>query len=103
MFAIAGGIGVAIDIKEVEHIALLARINISEKEKAEFAEQMTQILQYVEKLNELNTNEVEPLYHILPIYNVFREDNVVESPDRDELFANAPQHEDGYYKVPRIL
>lgn len=93
----------AIDMKEVEHIALLARINISEEEKAEFAEQMNLILQYIEKLNELDTSGIEPLYHILPIYNVFREDHAVESPARDELLANAPQQEDGYYKVPRIL
>lgn len=93
----------AITIKEVEHIASLAKINITEEEKREFAGQLSSILQYADKLNELNTEDTLPLYHILPIYNVLREDKVIESPARDELFANAPESQDGYFKVPKIL
>ena len=93
----------AINIKEVEHIALLARINITEQEKQEFAEQLSSILQYADKLNEIDTENTLPLYHILPICNVFREDIVIESPARDELSANAPEFQDGYFKVPKIL
>lgn len=93
----------AIDINDVENIARLARINISTEEKAEFAEEINLILQCFEKLNELNTAEIEPLYYILPLYNVFREDIVVESRGWDDLLVNAPQQEGGYYKVPRIL
>lgn len=93
----------AISLREVEHIALLARINITEEEKKEFAGQLNAVLQYAGKLNEINTEDIAPLYHILPIYNVFREDMIVESPDRNELFANAPEFQDGYFKVPKIL
>lgn len=93
----------AINIKEVEHIALLARINITEEEKQEFAEQLSSILQYADKLNEIDTENTLPLYHILPICNVFRQDKVIESPPRDELSANAPEFQDGYFKVPKIL
>lgn len=93
----------AISLEEVEHIAMLARINITEEEKKEFAEQLSTVLQYAEKLNEINTEDTDPLYHILPIYNVFREDEIIESPDRNELFANAPVFQDGYFKVPKIL
>jgi len=93
----------ALTIKEVEHIALLARIEITEGEKKEFAEQLSAILQYADKLNELDTADILPLDHILPVYNVFREDEVIVSPKREELFANAPEFQDGYFKVPRIL
>ncbi len=93
----------ALTIKEVEHIALLARIEITEDEKKTFAEQLSAILQYADKLNELDTTDTIPLDHILPIHNVFREDEVITSPNREELFANAPEFQDGYFKVPRIL
>lgn len=93
----------ALTIKEVEHIALLARIEISEDEKKAFAEQLSAILQYADKLNELDTTDTVPLDHILPIHNVFREDEVITSPSREDIFANAPESQDGYFKVPRIL
>lgn len=93
----------ALTIKEVEHIALLARISITEEEKRDFAEQLSAILQYADKLKELNTDDISPLDHILPIFNVFREDIIIESPGRDELSVNAPEFQDGYFKVPKIL
>ncbi len=91
------------DINVTEHMAVLAGINLSAEEKVELTRQINIMLQYVEKLDELDTEAVEPLHHILPLYNVFREDHAVESPARSELLANASQHEDGFYKVPRIL
>jgi aspartyl-tRNA(Asn)/glutamyl-tRNA(Gln) amidotransferase subunit C len=94
---------VAISEKQVEQIAYLARLTITEAEKQLFAEQLTAILEYAEKLNEINTEQVEPLHHILPIYNVFREDEVKPGVSRDEILANAPLVEDGQYKVPRII
>ena len=66
----------ALTIKEVEHVALLARLSLSDEEKALFSRQLSSILEYVDQLNELDTDDVEPLTHILPVFNVFREDVV---------------------------
>ena len=80
----------------------IARLKITEQEKQLFAQQLTAILEYVEKLNELNTEQVEPLHHILPIYNVFRDDVVQPSVAREEILANAPLVEKGQFKVPGL-
>jgi aspartyl-tRNA(Asn)/glutamyl-tRNA(Gln) amidotransferase subunit C len=93
----------ALTIKEVEHVALLARLELAEKEKQELAEQLSSILNYVDKLNELPTDGIEPLAHILPVYNVFREDGISPGTERREILANAPLVEDGQYKVPKIM
>lgn len=93
----------ALTIKEVEHVALLARLTLSEDEKAKFCDQLSSILNYADTLNVLPTDDVEPLTHILTTYNVFRTDQVKPSMDRDEMLANAPVAEDGQYKVPKII
>lgn len=93
----------ALTIKEVEHVALLARLSLSEEEKHKFAEQLSSILNYADTLNAIPTAGVEPLTHILPIHNVFREDEVKPSMDRPEILANAPLAEDYQYKVPKIM
>ncbi|MDO4540973.1 MAG: Asp-tRNA(Asn)/Glu-tRNA(Gln) amidotransferase subunit GatC [Syntrophomonadaceae bacterium] len=93
----------ALTIAEVEHVAELARLTLSEREKGAFAEQLSGILTYVEQLNELSTEGVEPLSHILPVYNVFREDTIKPSPPREDMLANAPLPEAGQYKVPKIV
>lgn len=93
----------SLTIDEVEHVALLARLILNDKEKEEFAGQLSLILDYVNRLNEINTDEIEPLTHILPLYNVFREDIAEASPSRDEILANGPLLEDGQYKVPKIV
>lgn len=93
----------ALTIKEVEHVALLARLQLKEEEKMVFAEQLSSILEYVDKLNELATDEVEPLTHILPVFNVFRPDEAKPGSPREEILANAPLVEDGQYKVPKIM
>lgn len=93
----------ALTIKEVEHVALLARLQLKEEEKLVFAEQLSSILEYVDKLNELETDEVEPLSHILPVFNVFRPDEAEAGSPREEILANAPLVEDGQYKVPKIM
>ncbi len=92
-----------LSIQEVQHVALLARLNLGEEEKEKYAEQLGSILQYADKLNELDTEGVEPLDHILPVFNVFREDKVIPGPDREEILANAPLVEEGQYKVPKII
>ncbi len=93
----------AFTIKEVEHVALLARLQLNEAEKQVFTEQLNSILEYVERLNELPINGIEPLAHILPVYNVFRADGIKPGPPREEILANAPVVEDGQYKVPKIM
>ncbi|CFY01722.1 Aspartyl/glutamyl-tRNA(Asn/Gln) amidotransferase, C subunit [Syntrophomonas zehnderi OL-4] len=93
----------ALTIKEVEHVALLARLELDDFEKELFAQQLSSILEYVDKLNELDTDGVEPLAHILPIYNIFRKDEVKPSSSREEILANAPLVEIGQYKVPKIM
>ncbi|MGI5921905.1 MAG: Asp-tRNA(Asn)/Glu-tRNA(Gln) amidotransferase subunit GatC [Syntrophomonadaceae bacterium] len=93
----------ALTIKEVEHVALLARLSLDDSEKEVFARQLSSILEYAEKLNELNTDGIEPLAHILPVYNVFREDVPAQEYSREEILSNAPLLEDNQYKVPKIV
>jgi len=93
----------ALTVKEVEHVALLARLSLNEDEKKNFAEQLSSILNYADTLKLLPTEGVEPLTHILPISNVFRADEVKPSMPREEIIANAPQAEAGQYKVPKII
>lgn len=93
----------ALTIKEVEYVAQLARLQLNDEEKHSFAEQLSSILEYVDKLNELSTDGVEPLAHILPVFNVFRADESRPGSPREEILANAPLVEDGQYKVPKIM
>ncbi len=87
----------------VEHVAELARLEITEHEKDIFTEQLSNILDYVEMLNELDTKEVSPTSHVVPLVNVFREDEIKEVLKKDEALKNAPEKEDGYFKVPRVI
>jgi len=93
----------ALTIKEVEHVALLARLSLTAEEKMLFGEQLSAILNYADTLNRLDTEGIEPLTHILPVKNVFRSDLVKPSSPRDEMLANAPVAEEGHYKVPKII
>ena len=92
-----------ITIKDVEHVAKLARLSLTEEEKEKFTKQLGDILNYVEQLNEVNTDNVEPMAHAFPITNVMRDDNAYTEFTREELFANAPEEEDGFFKVPKIV
>jgi aspartyl-tRNA(Asn)/glutamyl-tRNA(Gln) amidotransferase subunit C len=64
---------------------------------------MASILEYVDKLNELDTSNVEPTSHVMPVKNVFREDRTENSYDREKILANAPSTEDGCFKVPKVV
>ena len=92
-----------ITIKEVEHVARLARLELSEEEKERTRAQLDSILSYIDKLNELDTSAVEPTSHVLPMTNVFREDEVRPSLSREEAMASAPDRQDVFFRVPRIL
>jgi len=92
-----------IDEAEVRKVAKLSRLDLSEKEVEEFTGQLRAILEYVAKMNELDTEGVEPLAHCLPVSNVFREDCVKESLGTEKALANAPQRDGEFFKVPKIL
>ncbi|MBI3002036.1 MAG: Asp-tRNA(Asn)/Glu-tRNA(Gln) amidotransferase subunit GatC, partial [candidate division NC10 bacterium] len=79
-----------ITLKEVEHVARLARLALSDEEKEQMRSQLDRILGYIEKLNQLDTTAVEATSHVIPMTNVFREDAVIPSLPRDEALANAP-------------
>ncbi|MGI9951765.1 Asp-tRNA(Asn)/Glu-tRNA(Gln) amidotransferase subunit GatC [Moorellaceae bacterium AZ2] len=89
--------------KEVEHVALLARLHLSEEEKEAYTQQLNTILDYMEKLNALNTEGVEPTAHVLPLRNVFREDAVRPGLPREKALEGAPTAREGQFKVPRVV
>ena len=89
--------------KDVDYIAKLSRLNLSGEEKKSFTVQLEQILTYVEKLNQLNTDNVEPTAHILPVNNVFREDVVKEHPNTKYAVDQSPLLVDGLYGVPQVI
>lgn len=89
--------------EEIAHIAMLARLHLSEEEKALFGAQLSSILDYMEKLNELETSIIEPTSHVLPLSNVMREDVPGQSIPRDKALLNAPEHTDKFYRVPKII
>ncbi|MCM3631032.1 Asp-tRNA(Asn)/Glu-tRNA(Gln) amidotransferase subunit GatC [Paenibacillus glycanilyticus] len=93
----------SITIKDVEHVANLARLELSNEEKEQFTGQLNAILKYAEKLNGLDTDNVEPTSHVLPITNVMREDITRESLPIEKVLLNAPDEEDGQIKVPAVL
>ncbi|MEK3668839.1 Asp-tRNA(Asn)/Glu-tRNA(Gln) amidotransferase subunit GatC [Paenibacillus sp. FSL R10-2771] len=93
----------SITVKDVQHVAKLARLQLSPEEEATFTEQMNAILQYAEKLNELGTENVEPTTHVLQVSNVMRDDVVKESLSQEAALLNAPEDEDGHFKVPAVL
>jgi aspartyl-tRNA(Asn)/glutamyl-tRNA(Gln) amidotransferase subunit C len=93
----------SITVKDVQHVAKLARLQLSPEEEATFTEQMNASVQYAEKLNELDTENVEPTTHVLQVSNVMRDDVVKESLSQEAALLNAPEDEDGHFKVPAVL
>jgi aspartyl-tRNA(Asn)/glutamyl-tRNA(Gln) amidotransferase subunit C len=92
-----------IDQAQVRKVAKLSRLELTEAEVEEFTGQLSAILDYVEKMNELDTTNIEPLAHCLPISNVFRQDRVKESLGTEKTLGNAPQRDGEFFKVPKIL
>jgi len=89
--------------KDVEHVAWLARIQLSEEEKELFTEQFNDILDYFKKIDEINTESVEPTYHVLDLQNVTRKDKVVPSLSTEEALKMAPKKQKKFFKAPRIV
>jgi aspartyl-tRNA(Asn)/glutamyl-tRNA(Gln) amidotransferase subunit C len=92
-----------ITIKDVEHVARLARLELNEAEKERMRAELDSILSYIDALDELDTAAVEPTSHVLPMTNVFREDEVRPSLTQEEALGNAPDRQDLFFRVPRIL
>ena len=87
----------------IEYVGILAKLELSEEEKLAARSDMERMLEYIDQLNELDTDGVEPLSHVFPVYNVFREDEVTNGDEREELLAAAPRCKDGCYMVPRTV
>ena len=92
-----------ISSKDVEHVARLARLTVAPEELKSLTEKMDAILGYVDKLNELDTTGVEPMAHAVPMSNAFREDEINPAIGTERALQNAPQSEDGYFKVPKVI
>ncbi len=95
------------DLKfDIDKVAELAMLKLSSEQKERFGKQLKEILAYIEKLNELDTEKVEPLRHVLEIVleiaTPYREDKVFPSIDRDKALMNAPASEDGFFKTPKV-
>jgi aspartyl-tRNA(Asn)/glutamyl-tRNA(Gln) amidotransferase subunit C len=93
----------AITIEDVEHIAKLANLSFSQEEKEKFTRQLAEIIAYVEKLNELDTTNVPPTYHVLELSNVYRGDVEGECLSPEEATANAPKKMDNFFSVPKVI
>jgi aspartyl-tRNA(Asn)/glutamyl-tRNA(Gln) amidotransferase subunit C len=89
--------------EDVEHVAELARLELTAAEKEQFIGQLNTILTYIEKLNELDTTAVEPTSHVIPMSNIFRDDEVRASLARDAVLQNALEESHFFFKVPRII
>lgn len=82
---------------------MLARLALTEEEKNKYAEQLSAILDYAETLNKLSTDGIEPLAHVLPVFNVMRSDERKDSFPKEDMLANGPVVEEGQFKVPKIV
>jgi aspartyl-tRNA(Asn)/glutamyl-tRNA(Gln) amidotransferase subunit C len=87
----------------IEHLARLARLSVPDDEKKLFANQIDSILNYMDKLNELDTRNIEPTSHVISLSNVVREDLPKASLDREDALMNAPDKTDKFYRVPKII
>ena len=87
----------------IEYVGILAKLELSDEEKEAAKKDMGRMLDYIDKLGELDTTGVEPMSHVFPVHNVFREDVVTNGDDRDNMLANAPEERDGQYQVPKTV
>lgn len=87
----------------IEYVGVLAKLELSDEEKEAAKKDMASMLDYIDKLNELDTTGVEPMSHVFPVQNVFREDVVVNGDDRENILKNAPGEKDGMFIVPKTV
>lgn len=93
----------SISDETIEYVGILAKLELSEEEKEQAKKDMGSMLEYIDKLKELDTQGVEPMSHIFQTQNVFREDVVTNGDDRNSILANAPGEKDGMFRVPRTV
>ena len=91
-----------ITIKDVEHVAKLARLELTDEEKELYTKKLGDVLKYVDQMNEVDTSNVKPMAQVVDLVNVMREDVVHYEQTKEELMANAPDEENGFFKVPKI-
>lgn len=84
----------------IDYVSILAKLELSGQEKEQAGKDMGRMLDYIDKLGELDTDGVEPMSHVFPVQNVFREDVVANGDMREELLSNAPEQKDGMFMVP---
>jgi len=95
--------GARISLKDVEHVARLARLELSAAEKERMRKELDGILSYIDKLRALDTSGVEPTSHAVPLTNVMRDDTEVASLPQDKMLANAPDRHGEMFRVPKII
>jgi len=93
----------AVTLEEVEHIARLAKLSFSREEKVRFIESFNQILAYIDKLNELDLDDVAPTAHVLDLKDVTRPDEIGPGLENEEALANAPRVNGAFFSVPKVL
>ncbi len=89
--------------EEVEHVSSLAHIELTEEEKILFTEQFNDILEFFKKIDEADTENVPPTYHVLDLVDIYRQDEAEKSLSTEETLKNAPRKEDSFFKSPRIV
>ena len=87
----------------IEYVGILAKLELSKEEKEAAKSDMEQMLDYIDTLNELDTTGIEPMSHVFPVTNVFREDVITNGDERDKILLNAPEQKDGAFKVPKTV
>jgi len=92
-----------VTLKDVEHIAKLARLEFTEEEKQKFTHQLNEILAYMEQLNKLDTGKVDPLSHVIELNNIFRDDAAKPGLTTEEALKNAPAKTEKFFKVPKVI
>lgn len=92
-----------IDNETIEYVSILAKLELSDEEREQAKTDMSRMLEYIDKLGELNTEDVEPMSHVFPVENVFREDVITNSDTREQLLSNAPEQKDGMFMVPKTF
>ena len=93
----------AITLKDVEYAAKLARLELTEEERVAYQRELDKVVEYIDQLNEVDTENVPVTSHVIPLQNVLREDEVLPSLSADQALANAPKSEDGFFRVPRVI
>ncbi|MBE7713522.1 MAG: Asp-tRNA(Asn)/Glu-tRNA(Gln) amidotransferase subunit GatC [Cyanobacteria bacterium SIG26] len=91
-----------ITVKDVEHVAKLARLELTEEEKVLYTKQLGDVLKYVDQMNEVDTSNVKPMTQVIDFVNVTREDIPNQEISKESLMSNAPDEENGFFKVPKI-